>query len=598
MMPRWGHQAPFKLGGLFLVTSRETIPPVASRTFASHHRDGHGSPRIISSAGGSYHGRSRFNPQNYATIIGANGFPANRMGYGNYGASKRKVGLEEWKAYSGTPDQDIIYNLPLLRQRSRDLFMGAPIAGAAILTLRTNTVGNGLLAMPQIDGEVLGKSKEQCAALNKFLSDEFDLFGDTIECDWNRRSTFYQLQDLTFVNQSISGDLLATLPMKQRRGSIYDTKIRLIEADRVASPWNLSLTLDPANRTKDGMTKVFGGVELTDDGEVDAYWVSKVHPMGFAPNVFMDLGGDTANYTRVPAFGEETGRPVALLVGEMERPEQRRAVPLMAKCLTELKNLQRYVESTTVQNVIKSYFTSFVTSAMPSTEMFTGIVDAEMMGDLVSRDPYHVKLGPGIVNWMRPGDSITFPMNAGPEPQFEAYVVALVKFIGACVGIPYEVLLKQFNASYSASRASLLQFWARIKVLRQLLVDQFCQPVYTAWMMEAVAKRIVSAPGFFDDPRIFRAWTRCAWSGSSPGSIDPLKEIMASDKKVKLGVSTLERESLEINGSDWRANTIQQGIERSFSTDNGLPYTRVQDIKDIPIPDVYSTAEKAIIASE
>ena len=27
---------------------------------------------------------------------------------------------------------------------------------------------------------------------------EFDLFGDTVECDWNRRSTFGELTGLTF----------------------------------------------------------------------------------------------------------------------------------------------------------------------------------------------------------------------------------------------------------------------------------------------------------------------------------------------------------------------------------------------------------------
>jgi capsid protein len=221
--------------------------------------------------------------------------------------------------------------------------------------------------------------------------------------------------------------------------------------------------------------------------------------------------------------------------------------------------------------------------------MFNGIVDDDALQDLVDRDPYIVKLGPGIVNWMRPGDSISFPISAGPEHEFEPYVVALTKFIGACMGIPYEVLLKQFNASYSASRASLLQFWARIKVLRQLLVDQFCQPVYTTWLMEAVAKGIVKAPGFFENPRVFRAWTKCSWSGSSPGSIDPLKEVMASDRRVKLGVSTLERECLEINGSDWRANTIQQGLERTLSEENLLPYTRTQTDQAMPIsPDVFS----------
>jgi lambda family phage portal protein len=507
----------------------------------------------------------------------------NRFGYGSYGASRRKVGLEEWNAFSAGADQDIIYNLPLLRQRSRDLFMGSPIAGGAILTLRINTVGNGLTVMPQVDGPVLGKDAQETAVINKFLSDEFDVFADTVECDWNRRSTFYQLQDLAFVNQCISGDILALLPMKTRPGGIYETKVRLIEADRVANPWLFTRAPNQFDPTKDGQFKTFGGVELTDDGEVDAYWVTRYHPLAM-PALNVMLGpGLTNDATRIPAFGD-TGRPIALLIAEMERPEQRRAVPLMSKCLTEMKNLQRYVESTTVQNVIKSYFTAFITSAMPSTEMFTGMVDQDMIKDMVDRNPYLVKLGPGIINWMRPGDSIAFPTNAGPESQFEPYVIALCKFIGACLGIPFEVLLKQFNSSYSASRASLLEFWRRVKVLRQLLVDQFCQPIYLAWMMEAVAKGIIDAPGFFTDPRIQRAWTKCSWSGSSPGSIDPLKEVMAAERRIKLGASTLERESLELNGSDWRANTIQQSIEAEVCQSVGLPYARLQDTKAAPIP--------------
>jgi lambda family phage portal protein len=518
------------------------------------------------------------NAKNYATTIGYQRVPSNRSGYGNYGASNRKIGLEEWRAISGSADQDIIYNLPLLRQRSRDLYMGFPIAGAGILTLRTNVVGNGLIPMPQIDGEILGMDSEETANINKLISDEFDLFADTVECDWNRRSTFYQLEDLVCVNALISGDILGLLPMKQRRGAVYDTKIRLLEADRITNPYAVNTGF--SDRTMDGAQKTFGGVELSDDGEVDAYWISKTHP-GLLGYSAMPYSPD--NFTRVPAFGAETGRPVAMLVAEMERPEQRRGVPLFAKCLTEMKQMQRYIESTTIQNVIKSYFTSFVSSAMPSDHMFDNIIDDDIREDLVMRNPYHVRLGPGMVNWLRPGDSITFPVNAGPEKEFEPYVVAMCKFIGSCLGIPYEVLLKQFNSSYSASRASLLEFWKRVKVLRQLIIDQFCQPVYVTWMMEAVAKGIFPAPRFFEDVRIQRAWTKCAWSGSSPGSIDPLKEILASERKIKLGVSTQERECLEINGSDWRANAIQQGLESKFAESKGLPYPRLQDVKEIPI---------------
>jgi len=538
--------------------------------------------RVKPALGTGFKPRSSASGQRIAGQLLAAAAGGNRMGYGSYGASRRKVGLEEWRAISGTPDEDIICNLPLLRARSRDLFMGSPIAAAAILTLRRNVVGNGLRPMPQIDGAVLGKSSDECATVNKFIADEFGLFANSVDCDFCRRSTFYQLQDLVYVNAQISGDVLVLLPMKSRPGAIYNTKIRLVEADRVSSTFNLvNLGEDT---TASGAPRIFGGVELSPDGEVLAYWVSKTHPLS-AENLLIGSGAlsDINDYDRVEAFGELTGKPIALLVGEMERPEQRRAVPLLGKCLIELKNLSRYIESTTVRNVIQSYFTAFVTSAMPSTEMFQGLVnDEDIVRDLTERDPYKVQLGPGIVNWMRPGDKIEFPINAGPESEFEPYVTSLCKFIGAALGIPYEVLLKQFNASYSASRASLLQFWNTVKVGRQLLVDQFCQPCYRAWFMEAVTKGIIVAPKFFEDPRVQRAWTSCSWSGAGPGSIDPLKEVSASIQRMSSGVSTLERESLEINGSNWRENTIQQGLERDLADELGLPYIRAE--KPAPAP--------------
>jgi len=295
------------------------------------------------------------------------------------------------------------------------------------------------------------------------------------------------------------------------------------------------------------------------------------------------------SYDRIPAFGQETGRQTAFLVGELERAEQRRGVPLFSKCLTEMKQMQRYIESTTVQNVIKSYFTSFVTSEMPSTEMFQGLIDEQDLKEMFYHNPYEVKLAPGVVNWLRPGDSISFPNNgSGPEAEFERYVTAMVKFIGSALGVPWEILLKVFLNNYSASRASLLEFWKRVVVLRQMMVNQFCHPVYKAFFMEAVARRIfnfVNANRFFDDPRVFKAWTRVGWIGSAPGSIDPLKETMASELKIKIGTSNQERECLEHNQSDWRDVNVQRGVEKEFAEEHNLPYPGSIDMKGLPIPD-------------
>ena len=72
----------------------------------------------------------------------------------------------------------------------------------------------------------------------------------------------------------------------------------------------------------------------------------------------------------------------------------------------------------------------------------------------------------------------------------------------AALEIPADLLLKKFNASYSASRAALLEAWKAFKMRREWLADDFCRPLYEVWMSEAVARGRIYAPGFFTNPAI------------------------------------------------------------------------------------------------
>jgi capsid protein len=64
----------------------------------------------------------------------------------------------------------------------------------------------------------------------------------------------------------------------------------------------------------------------------------------------------------------------------------------------------------------------------------------------------------------------------------------------------------------------------------------------------------LKAPGFFSDPFIRAAWLGFSWSGDGPGALDPLKEANAAEKRIKIGLTTLPKESLAYDGSDWEAN--------------------------------------------
>ena len=117
-------------------------------------------------------------------------------GYGNYGASTTKKSMRGWQFAGGSAKEDIEDNLKTLRERSRDAYMGVPIATGALKTLRTNVVAGGLTPSPQIDADFLGMTPEQANDLQMQIIREFSLWADSPLCDADRMDNFYKLQQL------------------------------------------------------------------------------------------------------------------------------------------------------------------------------------------------------------------------------------------------------------------------------------------------------------------------------------------------------------------------------------------------------------------
>ncbi|MCA9368031.1 phage portal protein, partial [Candidatus Kaiserbacteria bacterium] len=97
-----------------------------------------------------------------------------------------------------------------------------------------------------------------------------------------------------------------------------------------------------------------------------------------------------------------------------------------------------------------------------------------------------------------------------------------------------------------------------------------CEPIKDLWFEEAVSLGRINAPGFFADDRIKQAYTRVTWTGDSQGSIDPEKEVSAAERRIALGISTIEKESILYDGGDWEANITQRAKEKQLMDDLGL----------------------------
>lgn len=457
-------------------------------------------------------------------------------GYSNYGASHTKKGLLGWLYGGGSAKEDIQDNLSTLRQRCRDLYMGVPLATGALKTCRTNVVGSGLKLKSQIDYEVLGISEEEARSLESLIEREFSLWADSPACDLERLDNFYELQQLAFLNWLMSGDVIATLPVTKRVNMPYDLRICLIEADRLSNPNDM---IHP---------RIVGGVETNDAGEVIAYHISTHHPLSFDYT--------ERKWTRVEAWGKKTGRRNVIHVMSRERIGQRRGVPFLAPVIEALKQLGRYTDAELIAAVVSGMYAIFIEKETASADTAFGeIIPEDQQVD--AADDNSIELAPGMIVDLNEGEKAHDTNPGRPNTAFDGFVVAICRQIGAALEIPYELLVKHFNASYSASRGALLEAWKMFRMYRTWLANDFCQPIFEEWFSEAVAKGRIPAPGFFADPIIRKAYTGAEWNGPAQGLLNPVQEVNAAEARVKNGFSTRDREAMEMNGSDFWRNAAQ-----------------------------------------
>lgn len=476
-------------------------------------------------------------------------------GYSQSGASVTRKALKGFLASSGAAYEDIDENNHILRQRSRALYMAAPIATSAIKTNRTNVIGIGLLPKSKIDRKVLGMTQEQADAWQDRANREFSLWASKKQsCDATGVNDFYGIQQLALVSWLVSGD--AFVLIKRTEPTLfcpYSLRLHLIEADRIATPTEDGISYPAActtGKTKDGH-RIFDGVEVDNNGRILAYHIRNTYPYEWTL--------EPTEWTRVKAYGDRTEMPNILQIMESERPEQYRGVTYLAQIIEPLLQIRRYTESELIASIVESFFTAFILTE--SGEDDNPLNEVGGAGGEISRDENEYEMGPGQINYLKTGEDVKFGDPKRPNSGFESFTKAVCEQMGAALEIPSDLLLKSFNSSYSASRAALLEAWKGFKMRRNWFVTDFCKPVYEIWMQEAVARGRIHAPGFFTDPIIRMAYLGCEWIGPSQGQLDPVKEITAEILAIGEGITTREQATVRQNGGQWDANVERLKLE-------------------------------------
>ncbi len=469
-------------------------------------------------------GQKRFYHRSRMAMLSGGYTSADKTRRANQRGSKRELDA----------DSAILPDLSTLREESQHLCRNNPLACGAVKTNITKVVGSGLQVKSQIDRKALGLTDEQADAWERAAQREFRLASETREFDAERELPFSLMQGLIFLKVLEDGDVVVNMPRFSRPGSPYQLKLQVIEAARLCNP----------DFTPDSESCI-AGVEKDKAGAAAAYHIINRHPGGVRYN--WQAGAKSFSWQKLSAFSA-AGTPLALLLKDKTRPGQTRGVPYLAPVIELIKQLGRYTDAEVMAAVVSGMLTVFVYNESGSPDFSTA---APLGGEQQKQpDAAGIELGYGSVVGLSGNNRIEQVNPARPNTAFDGFFVAITRQIGMALEIPFEVLVKHFTSSYSASRGALEEAWDYFMRRRNWLAIQFCQPVYEAVITEAVVTGRLAAPGFFADPLIRQAWLAATWIGEAPNQIDPVKEIIAAKQRVALHISTREEERRRLLGGD------------------------------------------------
>lgn len=506
-----------------------------------------------------------------------------------------------WNLTGGSGDTDTLADLPTLRRQSRDLIRNEALPSGAIGTMVTGVVGQGVIPQARLDHEFLGISEEEAAKWEKMAERIFRHVANKPTFDSEGRLNFWQQQRLVYRSKLESGDVFVLRRYIPRPGKALGIAVQLVEADRVATP--LDMMHDP---------KIRAGIQLDGNGAPDKFWVMQRHPseMMLGTAQFSATGVQSyysAYFTDLPAH-DKNGDPLVLMVCNRLRPGQTRGVPHLAPVIEMFKQLARYSEAEVTAAVISGMFAVFVTTPQagsPAGPIPPGMLPGQIA---MSNLPGQVALPPnalpqgnkaltmqsGMIVDLLPGETIEVAQASRPNTAFEPFINAVLSQIGTSLGLPREVMLKQYNTSYSAARAAIMDAYRQFLIERDDLITQFCQPVWNWVITEAVARGMLDASGFFDDPIRREAFLSVEWIGAPAPQIDPMKEAAAATEWHALGIKSKQDISAE-QGKDYESTFKQRVKEHKQEVEAGLVQPPVPPITntDGNEPGDHSNAQSA-----
>jgi lambda family phage portal protein len=447
-----------------------------------------------------------------------------RRATADYEAAATTRRTSGWLPASGNINTLIFRNLDTLRARSRDMARRNPWAANALDAFVGNAIGTGI--KPQSLHPDAG-IKERIRQLWLRWTDEADAGGLT---------DFSGLQGLACRAVMEAGECLIRLrPRLARDGLTVPLQLQLLEAEHL--PTAETRKLENGNYIR-------AGIEFDRIGRRVAYWLYREHPFDSLNPVA------STELVRVPADSVlHLFRPI--------RPGQLRGQPWLTQVLIKLYELDQYDDAELVRKKTAAMFAGFVLKNAP---------EDQVLGEKAAKESGTALAGlePGTLQVLLPGEDIKFSTPADVGASYETFMRVQLRSVAAGMGITYEQLTGDLTGvNYSSIRAGLLEFRRRCEQFQhQVIVYQFCRPVWERWIEAAVLAGALP---------LAAAGSEAKWFPPGFAWVDPLKDIKAQVMAVRAGFKS-RAEVVSEQGYDAEAIDREIALDNARARALGLSY--------------------------
>lgn len=446
--------------------------------------------------------------------------------------------------------------------RSRDIDRNNGIIAGGIDRRVDAVVGANIWLKCRPDYAAMGQTPEWADTWSIQVESLFRVWANSSRflCDVERNMHFGGIVRLGYYHYVREGKACAPIYFIDR-GGLFSTAVLLLDPDRLGNPDG-----------KPDSATLRGGVELDQYGAAIAYHVRNSHPND------LNSSFDAHKWTKIPRESK-SGRPLFVHAVDRRRAHQRDAVGRLASVMSRIQ-MQGLADKTELQaQITNAVFGLFATSTRSSADMAQSMAPADDGMDVgidEARAAFYEQSDltfDGVrVAVLPETDKIETITAERGQSNFVAFQNYILRAIASALGMSYEQLSNDWSGiNYSSARTLLNEIWRGLLADRHLFTQAFCTPIFAAWLEEAVARDLVQVPGGPAMFYVFRdALTQCSWIGPGRGFVDPLKEALAAEKRMELGMSALPDEAAE-QGYDWRGNLWDQKRVAVEREKYGLP---------------------------